>query len=292
MDRRIWSIITRTVVGVNRSIPRSGRRPMFSDVLVLRMYFWSVWHDRPLCWAADRQHYGRLFRPRRLPSRSQFCRRVKTNRFERLLAEVFRRLAQRPGGEGLLFLDGKALPVSETTQDPEAKTGRANGRFSRGYKLHALGTEDGRIKAFSVRPLNEHEVPVTERDLLEHVPAGALVLADGNYDSDNLYHQMHLLGAYLFTPLKGKRAESLRCIRGMSFARRNIHELWGRKEKLCWKAYRERAQIERIFSALTTFAGGLGPLPSWVRRLDRVRRWVTAKITIYHARLLARRAAA
>ena len=53
-----------------------------------------------------------------------------------------------------------------------------------------------------------------------------------------------------------------------------------------------RDQIERIFSALTCFGGGLTPLASWVRRLDRVTRWVTAKIAIYHARLRCRKAAA
>lgn len=289
MDQSIWSIITRTIVSVNRRIPRTGRRPTFSDVLILRVYFWTVWHDRPLSWACDRQHYGRLFQPRRLPSRSQFCRRLKTPHFTVLLNEVFDRLAHRPDGESLLYLDGKALAVSESTRDPEATTGRGNGRFSRGYKLHALGTEDGRIKAFSVRPLNEHEVPVAQRCLVDHVPSDAMVLADGNYDSDNLYRQVHDRGSWLFTPLKGKRAQSPGRLRRMSFARRTIHALWGRQRELCWQAYRARAQIERIFSALTSFAGGLSPLPTWVRRLDRVTRWVTAKLTIYHARLLARR---
>jgi hypothetical protein len=288
MDRNLWSIITRTIVAVNRSNPSRQRRPLFSDVLILRMYFWIVWHDRPLCWAAQRQHYGKLFQPRRLPSRSQFCRRVRSRRFGLLLTEICRRLASGGDSQRLLFLDGKALPVSESTQDPEAKTGHGNGVFSRGYKLHALGSEDGRIKAFCVRPLNEHEVPVTERTLVQHIPADALVLADGNYDSSNLYQQVHDRGAWLFTPLKGKRAKSPGRLRRMSLARRNVHELWGRRPKLCWSAYRHRSQIERIFSALTTFAGGLGPLPSWVRRLERVTRWVTAKITIYHARLLLR----
>jgi hypothetical protein len=32
-------------------------------------------------------------------------------------------------------------------------------------------------------------------------------------------------------------------------------------------------------------------LPPWVRRLDRVTRWVTAKIAIYHARLQVRKRA-
>jgi hypothetical protein len=269
-----------------------GRHPIYSDVLILRMYIWATWHDRPLYWPCDRLHYNKLFQPRRLPSVSQFCRRVRTERFRRMLEEITRRLSTIKGRDKLMFLDGKALPVSESTRDPEAKTGRGNGRFSRGYKLHALGAKDGRIKAFAVRSLNEHEVPVAHQELLKHIPSGAMVLGDGNYDSDDLYAKISGRNAWFFTPLKGKRAQTQRCLRRMSQARRWVHDLWGRRKKLCLGAYRERAGIERIFSALSCFAGGLGPLPNWVRRIDRVTRWVTAKVAIYHARLRARRAIA
>jgi hypothetical protein len=292
MDRTLWKIITRVIVSVNRAIPRTGRRPVFSDVLILRMYFWTVWHDRPLYWPCDRLHYNRLFQPRRLPGVSQFCRRVKTERFQQMLAEVVRRLAMRGECPKLMFLDGKALPVSESTSDPEAKTGRGNGRFSRGYKLHALGADDGRIMAFSVRSLNEHELPVTHQALLKHIPARTIVMADGNYDSDRLYQQVYQQNAWLFTPMKGNRTRSPRRLQQMSHARRLVHDLWGQQTQLCWAAYRKRGAIERIFSALSCFAGGLGPLPNWVRRLDRVTRWTTAKVAIYHARLHAKRATA
>jgi hypothetical protein len=292
MDRRIWKIITRVVVSVNRCIGNRGRRLVYGDVLILRMYIWTVWHDRPLYWACDRLHYNTLFRPRRLPSVSQFCRRVRTARFQQLLEETTRRLSEGSFGEAVMFLDGKALPVSESTRDPEAKTGRGNGRFSRGYKLHALAASEGQIPAFAVRSLNEHEVPVTHQDLVKHIPPGVLVLADGNYDSDALYAEIHDRDARLFTPLKGKRAQNPDRLRRMSAARRQVHALWGRRKKLCWAAYRERAGVERIFSALSCFAGGLAPLPNWVRRLTRVTRWVTAKLIIYHARLRARRAVA
>jgi len=43
--------------------------------------------------------------------------------------------------------------------------------------------------------------------------------------------------------------------------------------------------IERVFGVLCCTAGGLGALPPWVRTLDRVRRWVGAKIVLYNARL-------
>ena len=56
--------------------------------------------------------------------------------------------------------------------------------------------------------------------------------------------------------------------------------------------YRRRNAIERFFGQLSAFGGGLAPLPPWVRRLERVERWIIAKVIIYHARLLVREAAA
>jgi hypothetical protein len=35
-----------------------------------------------------------------------------------------------------------------------------------------------------------------------------------------------------------------------------------------------------------SFAGGLGPLPAWVRRLRRVRLWAWAKLLINGARIV------
>ncbi|HWE94376.1 MAG TPA: hypothetical protein VG269_10465, partial [Tepidisphaeraceae bacterium] len=43
--------------------------------------------------------------------------------------------------------------------------------------------------------------------------------------------------------------------------------------------------IERDFSHLTCFGAGLGALPSWVRRIWRVRHWVMNKLLINAARI-------
>jgi len=287
MDHTMWRIVTRTVVAVNRALARTGRRPRYSDVQIVRMYFWAVWHDRPLCWACDRLHYNRLFHPRHLPSISQFSRRLRTPRVQEILQWTHRRLARDGTACRVMFLDGKALAVSESTQDRDARTGHGNGMFSRGYKLHALGTEDGRITAFCVRPLNEHEIPVAVARLAPHVDHKALVLADGNYDGNRLYQAIQNRGAWMLTPLRG-RARTGAKRRRMCRTRRWAIDLWNRREKLCSKAYRYRSTIERTFSALTCYAGGLGPLPAWVRGLRRVTQWVTAKIILYHARLRCR----
>ncbi len=52
--------------------------------------------------------------------------------------------------------------------------------------------------------------------------------------------------------------------------------------------YSKRREVERYFGQLSAFGGGLARLPAWLRTLERVHRWVAAKITIYHARLIHR----
>src|SRR5260370_37938930 len=79
MDRDVWMLVTQAIGRATRSATSSVLHPRFADSLIVAMYFWTVWHDRPLCWASDRSHYGSLFRPRKLPSVSQFTRRVKTD---------------------------------------------------------------------------------------------------------------------------------------------------------------------------------------------------------------------
>ena len=287
MDRQLWHIVTGAIVRVNRQLPRDGRRPRYSDVLIVRMFLWSVWHDRPMLWACDRQHYTRLFRPRRLPSVSQFCRRVKTPRVQQMIDAVNDRLTQRDQPATKSFFDGKPLPISRHTHDTDAKKGYADGAFRRGYKLHAWATEDGCIGRFCVRAMNVGE-PNTARELTDRIPAGSLVLADANYDSSKLYKAVDERGARLLTPLKG-RARSDHRLRTMSNARRRAMDLWQRDPAYCKRTLATRYEIERIFGALTSVGGGLNPLPAWVRRLPRVQRWVAAKLVLYHARLLLRK---
>ncbi len=286
MDKKIWSIITQRVVSVNRSIKKFGRRTQYSDVLIVRMYLWSVWHDRPLSWACCRNHYNSLFRPRSLPSVSQFCRRVKTKRFRKIIDAVNERLTQRNEETKVSFFDGKPLPVGENTCDKEAKNGYAGGGFRHGYKLHAWATEDGRIPLFRVLAMNAGE-PNTARELLSRIDRGCLVLADANYDSAKLYKAVDERGGFLLTPLKGM-AKSKNHLKRMPESRKRALKLWEKFPRHCESLLIYRCTIERIFSALTCFGGGLSPLPSWVRKLSRVQKWVSAKIIFYHARLLVK----
>ena len=290
MDREVWRILVAAVRSADRRVGRSGRRPRFSDQRIVKMYLWSVWHDRPLCWACDKEHYNTMFRPSQLPSVSQFCRRVKTPRVQAMLAAIHEYLTRSEAPVQLSFLDGMPLPIRAWSRDRDARVGYATKGFAHGYKLHAWAADDGRILAFSVRPMNEGEAKVA-RAFAEHPEMGGLVLADANYDSQQLYQTLGARGAQLLTPLK-RIAVNPGPLRRMGPNRRFAIRLY----KQLGPAYRMlldyRDGVERSFSALCCFGGGLTTLPAWVRRLDRVTRWVSAKTAIYHARLRVRKAAA
>jgi hypothetical protein len=48
----------------------------------------------------------------------------------------------------------------------------------------------------------------------------------------------------------------------------------------------QRRAIERYFGHATIFGGGLAPLPAWVRRHHRVKRWLWAKLLINAVRIM------
>ena len=281
MDSHVWRIVYQAVRTAGKQAPRGGRKPTYSDTLIVAMYLWTVLHDRPLCWACDRSNYASCFRPRRLPSVSQFCKRMKTDRVARLLQRAYDLLLQRSSCT-LSMLDGRALPVSPHSKDADAKRGRASGGYARGYKLHAWATPDGQIPRWCVTSLNVNEKRAAAELFAQHPPVG-LVLADGEYDSGRLFEQAEAGGGQLLAPLpknagKGHRRQSPARLRAV-FAWRGI----------AGYVYKERGSIERTFAHLSAFGGGLAPLPAWVRTLPRVRRWVGGKLIIYHARLLLRK---
>ncbi|MEM1423927.1 MAG: transposase [Planctomycetota bacterium] len=284
MDHEIWKVLSDAVRSADRSVPRTGRAKSYSDRQIVRMYLWAVWHDRPMCWACSRDAYSSRFRPRVLPSVSQFSRRLRSTRVGAMIERVGARLADRGGRTRLAFLDGKALPVSESSADPDARTGRGNGRFSRGYKVHALCDSSRKIRRFWLTPMNEGEPTVARERLAPGVTPGSVVLADANYDGRKLYDAIDERGATLFTPQR-RRHDTEGGMARTCVARRRAMERWRDDPEGSRKLYAQRSAVERVFSALTTFGGGLSPLPAWVRRIGRVRRWVTAKIAIYNARV-------
>ena len=298
MDRELWNAILDAVKHAAREVGWGGgrRRPVYANWLIVAMYIWSVWHDRPLVWACRRGSYGGLFRPRRLPSISQFTRRIKSDDCQQILQRVHDQFAQRGLVTEAAYIDGKPLPVSPVSKDRDARRGKISGAFARGYKLPALVNERRRIVVWSVMGLNEDEKTVARQALLPHLPPltpDALVMADSNYDSAPLHEAVaDPMGVCLLHPLRGQRRAvgryRARKLRQMPPSRRALVSCWNDQPELTRFVYKARQEIERVFGVLTCAAGGLAGLPAWVRRLPRVRRWVGVKIILYNARLEVR----
>jgi hypothetical protein len=307
MDKEIWATVTAAVDRALRAVLHLGRRPVYSDRLIVRMLLWAAWHDRCLSWACDREHYGTLFRPRELPSISRFGRRVKSERVQAVLQRVHDDLSTlgtvRPFGL-LSYIDGKAVTVSPVSKDPDARRGKTGGSFAKGYKLHAFINEHRRVVLWSVTPLNTDEKLVAE-ELVRHLPPGLghtdtpsgvavhapLSLGDSNYDSAPLHRAFAERGRHLLTPLRslslvGEGGRTDKTLVKMGPARREVVGVWESCPDLASYIMKSRINAEGTFSVLSV-ACGLDRLPGFVRRLPRVTRWTGCKLILYHARLLA-----
>jgi hypothetical protein len=305
LDRDSWQIVIACVRRAARDVGNCGRRPVYPNWLIVAMYLWSAWHDRCLSWACDRLHYNTLFRPRcKLPSISQFTRRIKSESCRRILQRVHDDLAARGIVTPLSYLDGKPILVSAVSKDPDAARGHISGGYGKGYKLHAYITETRRIPVWCVSPLNTDEKTVARELLLPHVPAPidprcAVTLADSNYDAAPLYKAFEAHGAggshALLAPLRcqqrvGAEGRHPVTLRKMGAQRRAVVQLWQRSPGPLRYVMEQRNNAEGVFSVLAV-AMGLHGLPSFVRRIHRVRPWIGAKIILYHARLLAQESA-
>jgi hypothetical protein len=158
--------------------------------------------------ACERSTYGNWFRPRKLPSVSQFCRRVRQEVFQELLLAVHWELVGAGHDSPLKMIDGKPL----------------------------LDQKDHRL----LTPLKAQQRV-----------------------KDGQHHPVTL--------------------RQMGPQRRQAVEAWESHEDLARYVLKDRVKIENLFSAIT-MALDAGSPPPWVRRLDRVRRWMGAIIILHNIR--------
>jgi hypothetical protein len=298
LDRRTWQIVIASVRRAAKVFPSAGRRPVYPNGLIVAMYLWAVWHDRCLSWACERDHYNSLFRPRKLPSVSQFTRRLKHQVSQAILQWVHDDLAKAGIASTLSYIDAKPVLVSPVSKDPDAGRGRISGGYGKGYKLHAYITQHRRIAVWCVTPLNSDEKTVARQALIPHLPpvsdcASALTLADKGYDAAPLYKAIAQRGDghALLAPVRGEQfvgeqGRTAQVLRDMGPQRRAALVLWEKQPALMGYVMEQRNNAEGVFSVLAMTLG-LGALPGFVRRLERVKRWIGSKIILDHSRLLA-----
>ena len=151
--------------------------------------------------------------------------------------------------------------------------------MAKGYKLHTVWSTRALPEMWEVTALNVGEATVARR-LLPQLSRGGYLLADGNYDSNVLFDLAWTRGYQLVTPLpKGQPGHQYQ-------SPQRLHSIAMMKKAFGERLYRLRIGIEEAYGNATSFAGGLAPLPAWVRGIGRVRTWVWAKLLINAVRIL------
>jgi hypothetical protein len=193
-----------------------------------------------------------------------------------------RRIRETADRRLVQFIDAKPLPVGGATHDPEARYGYAAGVYAKGYKLFALWGQRPMPESWSVASMDVAETAQAP-DLIGRAPGAGYLLGDNIYDSSKLYDIAWNSGYQMLAPRKKPKAglshshyQSPHRLRALDL----LNTQYGRE------IYAIRTMIERAFANATSFGGGLGPLPAWVRRSTRVVRWVWAKLLINGVRIL------
>src|SRR3954470_22669816 len=217
MERELWPPLYRALREVGKDFLQ--KYVSYPPWVIAAVFLWAAVHDRPVSWACRPAHWSTTrLRPSRLPSAATLSRRADGLPFGCLLRSLEQRLREQGEQRLLSLLDGKPLPVSNVSKDPDAKRGRGAGGMGKGYKLHTVWSGRPLPEAWEVTPLNEAESAVGQR-LVQQRPGAGYLLADGNYDSSPLYDDAAAQGYQLLTPLpqnagQGHRYQSphrLRC---------------------------------------------------------------------------------
>jgi hypothetical protein len=263
-----------------------GERPVrtadctFPDAVIVLIHLFRALRQLSAAAAMDKRRWPLWLRRLKFPSYSQFNRRVKTAAVAALLAELSGHFRSRLPCSSDKAIDGKPLIVGGFSKDPDAQRGKVPAGWARGYKLHAIVDAGGAVEAWDVTSLLGGE-PTVGRDLAARVDLrGAVLRGDSNYDSNGLYAAVADRGGRLIAPRKKPG-------RGLGNTQHHPHRLQaiaeletGLEERANHAFHRNR--VEQAFGQLTCVSFGLWGLPPSVRRLDRVRLWVAAKIALYH----------
>lgn len=275
MERELWLVLYHFVAALDPwELWKLGR---YLDHEIAAVYFWAVLHERPTSWACRSENWPPSLWPRRhLPSPPTMSRRLGTTEVQRLLALMEQHLLQLQQDGFVSIVDGKPLVVGSHSKDPDCAWGRAGRGQAKGYKLHAIYGSAPLPQCWDIAPMNVGE-PDTAARLLPASKRGGYLLGDKQYDSNPLHDAALHAGYQLVAERKRPRAG----LGHRPHSPGRTRSIMLLQNKFGQALYHCRDDIERKFGWLTSHAGGLLPLPSWVRRLHRVRRWLQAKLIIH-----------
>jgi hypothetical protein len=259
---------------------------VYSTSAIVAVYLWSVVMDRPAGWACKVGNwpadlYSKYIR--RLPHQSTLSRRLRSVPVLQLLERMEHALRDRDASPAKLvkIIDAKPLPTGGYSKDPDARWGRGANGQAKGYKFFAIWGLGQLPVVWRLASMNISEQNMAKSMLPELRPGGYL-LGDSLYDSNILHDLAAAQGYQLVAPKQRPDAK------GLGHRRHSPHRLrcfelletpFGRDLK------KSRTAIERCFGNLTSFGGGLSPLPHWIRTPHRVILWVHAKLLINAIRI-------
>lgn len=295
MERELWLVLSKAIDAVEAKFVDCPD-VTHPTAQVVRVYLWAALHERAIFWSCQAKHWPTNSRQRRrgaLPDSSTMSRRTRGGLgqfFHRFLDQVAQILSQNPNPQllDLKRIDGKPLVVAAHSKDCDARWGRGAGGKAKGYKLHALWGTSVLPERWCVAPLNVDERYLARR-MLRDLEGQGYVAADGNYDSNVLFHLAAQEHYQLLAP-RDKVGAGLSHRRHRPARLRSI-ELLERKAMGMGlfgpELLAQRRDIERRFGNLCTGVGALTmSLPPFIRRIWRVRSWVHAKLLIYAARVI------
>jgi hypothetical protein len=285
MELELWSETAAAISAVTTNWPVHPR-DQYSTAAIVRVHQWACLHDRPISWACQPRNWSPSTRPSQLPDQSTMSRRTRRDDFMQFLQRVGQRLNGSSGPAALVkIVDGKPMELPNHSTDPDATWSRGVSRTALGYKIHAICAGNPMPDAVAITTLNVCEKQMAAR-LIQRVKGGGYLLGDAHFDASWLFDYCHYHGHQLVCPRAkpgtGEGHHYLSPHRRRAIAMLEVPEAVNRFGR---ELYNRRTDIERDFSQLTCFGAGLGPLPSWVRRIWRVRNWVMGKLLINACRI-------
>jgi len=275
MENELWKQVYQLVTKVAKR--KTLKRAKYTDADIILTYMWAVLHDRPIYWACKKSSWPICYRRRPLPNPSTMTRRLRTLQIQRLLRRTEHYLVNLSPRSVCRWIDAKPLPIGGCSKDKQSAFGRATACIAKGYKFHAIADKNQGFVCWTVKPMNQYE-PKVAAELIPKIDHGGYLVGDTAYDSNNLYAIASQQSIQLVAAQRqkgkalGHRRHSPNRIRSIELLDRPFGQ----------SLLTGRISIERMFGNLTSFPGGLKPLPHWVRTLFRVEMWVRAKMILYH----------
>ena len=284
MELEFWAELSQAICGVQLEVALKPR-DTYRTALIVRVHLWAVMHDRPTCWACELQNWTTQTRPESLPDQSTMSRRLRRPDFDEFLELLHKPLNGKPQPALARIVDGKPLELPNHTSDRDAGWGRGVSRNSVGYKLHMICSGNPMPDAFVITSLDVCEKQMAFR-MIPRVEGTGYLLADAHYDASWLFDVCRHHGHQLLCP-RAKPGTGLGHHYVAEDRRRAIELLEppGGINDFGPSLFNRRTDIERQFAQLSCFGGGLNALPTWVRRIWRVRRWVWGKLLVNAARI-------